>query len=41
MTVPFVCTIPRAALGKRARGSLYGHDLFGSPERGDGGTRSS
>jgi hypothetical protein len=32
MTVPFVCTIPRAALGKRARASLYGHDLFGSPE---------
>ncbi len=31
MKTTFVCIVPRAALTKPARASLYGHDVFGSP----------
>ena len=32
MTSPFSCIVPRVALTRKARPSLWGHDLFGSPE---------
>jgi hypothetical protein len=32
MTVPFTCTIPRAALTRPGRPVAYGADLYGSPE---------